>query len=90
LDGFISCSAALVARALCPASLDYAIFSHCSAEKGHRRMLEVLGAKPLLNLDLCLGEGSGAALGVSLLEASVKLYREMATFESAAVSREII
>ena len=88
LDGFISCSAALVAGALSPASLDYVIFSHCSAEKGHRRMLEFLGAKPLLNLDLCLGEGSGAAMGISLLEASVKLYREMATFESAAVSRD--
>src|SRR5438552_15555740 len=86
LDGFISCSAALVAGALAPASLDYAIFSHCSAERGHRRMLEYLGAKPLLDLDLRLGEGTGAALGIGVLEAAVKLYREMATFESAGVS----
>ncbi len=86
LDGFISCSAALVAGALAPASLDYAIFSHCSAERGHRRMLEYLGAKPLLDLDLRLGEGTGSALGIGVLEAAVKLYREMATFESAGVS----
>jgi nicotinate-nucleotide--dimethylbenzimidazole phosphoribosyltransferase len=86
LDGFISCSAALVARALAPASLDYVIFSHCSAERGHRKMLEFLGAKPLLDLDMRLGEGTGAAIGINLLEAAVKLYREMATFESAGVS----
>jgi nicotinate-nucleotide--dimethylbenzimidazole phosphoribosyltransferase len=86
LDGFICCSAALVARAIAPACMDYMIFSHCSAEKGHRRMLEFLEARPLLNLDLCLGEGTGAALGISLVEASVRLYREMATFESAGVS----
>jgi nicotinate-nucleotide--dimethylbenzimidazole phosphoribosyltransferase len=86
LDGFISCSAALVAGAIAPASMDYVVASHCSAERGHRRMLEYLGLKPLLDLDLRLGEGSGAALGISLLDASVKLYREMATFESAGVS----
>jgi nicotinate-nucleotide--dimethylbenzimidazole phosphoribosyltransferase len=86
LDGFISCSAALVARALAPASLDYVIFSHCSAERGHRKMLEFLGAKPLLDLDMRLGEGTGAAIGINLLEAAVKLYREMATFEGAGVS----
>jgi nicotinate-nucleotide--dimethylbenzimidazole phosphoribosyltransferase len=89
LDGFISCSAALVAGALAPASLDYVIASHCSAERGHRRMLEYLGLKPLLDLDLRLGEGSGAALGINLLEAAVKLYREMATFESAGVSTSV-
>jgi nicotinate-nucleotide--dimethylbenzimidazole phosphoribosyltransferase len=89
LDGFISCSAALVARALAPACLDYVIFSHCSAERGHRRMLEYLRAKPLFDLDMRLGEGSGAALGINLLEAAVKLYREMATFESAGVSTSL-
>lgn len=88
LDGFISCSAALVARALAPASLDYAIFSHRSAERGHRKMLEFLRAEPLFDLDLRLGEGTGAAIGIHLVEAAVKLYREMATFESAGVSRE--
>ena len=86
LDGFISCSAALAAGKLAPASLDYVIFSHRSAERGHRRMLEYLGAKPLFDLDLRLGEGSGAALGINLLEAAVRLYREMSTFEDAGVS----
>ena len=86
LDGFISCSAALVARALAPASLDYVIYSHRSAEQGHRRMLEFLNAQTLFDLDMRLGEGTGAALAINLLEAAVKLYREMATFESAGVS----
>lgn len=86
LDGFISCSAALVARAIAPASLDYVVFSHRSAERGHRKMLEVLGAQALFDLDMRLGEGTGAALGISLIEASLKLYREMATFESAGVT----
>jgi nicotinate-nucleotide--dimethylbenzimidazole phosphoribosyltransferase len=86
LDGFISCSAALIAKALAPASLDYVVFSHCSAERAHRAMLEFLGARPLFDLDMRLGEGTGAALGMNLVEASLKLYREMATFESAGVS----
>ena len=86
LDGFISCSAALVARAIRPQSLDYVLFAHCSAERGHQKMLEALGARPLLDLDMRLGEGSGAALGIALVEASVKVYREMATFSSAGVS----
>lgn len=86
LDGFISCAGALVARAIAPASLDSAIFSHRSAERGHRRMLEFLGAQPLFDLGMRLGEGTGAAIGISLVEAAVKLYREMATFESAGVA----
>ena len=86
LDGFISCSAALVARAMAPAALDYVVFSHRSAERGHWRMLEFLGARPLFDLDMRLGEGTGAALGINLLQAAVKIYREMATFESAGVS----
>ena len=86
LDGFISCAGALVARAISPASLDYAVFSHRSAERGHRNMLEFLDAQPLFDLDMRLGEGTGAALGINLVEASVKLYREMATFESAGVA----
>lgn len=86
LDGFISCAGALVARAIAPASLDYVVFSHRSAERGHRRMLEFLNAQPLFDLDMRLGEGTGAALGINVVEASLKLYREMATFESAGVS----
>jgi len=86
LDGFISCSAALVVRAMEPAALDYVVYSHCSAERGHQRMLESLGARPLFDLDMRLGEGSGAAIGISLVESAVRLYREMATFDSAGVS----
>jgi nicotinate-nucleotide--dimethylbenzimidazole phosphoribosyltransferase len=86
LDGFIAGSAALAVRAMEPAALDYVFFAHCSAERGHRRMLEALGARPFFDLDMRLGEGSGAAIGISLVEAAVRLYREMATFESAGVS----
>ena len=86
LDGFISCSAALVVRALEPSALDCVVYSHRSAERGHRRMLEALKARPLLDLDMRLGEGTGAAIGISLVEAALRLYREMATFESAGVS----
>jgi nicotinate-nucleotide--dimethylbenzimidazole phosphoribosyltransferase len=87
LDGFISCSAALVARALAPAAMDYVVFSHRSAERGHRKMLELLNAQPLFDLHMRLGEGTGAALGIDVIEAAVTLYREMATFESAGVSK---
>jgi len=86
LDGFISCSAALVVRAMEPGALDYVVYSHRSAERGHRRMLEILGARPLLDLDMRLGEGTGAAIGISLVESAVRLYREMATFGSAGVT----
>jgi len=86
LDGFISCSAALVVRALEPAALDCVVYSHRSAERGHRKMLESLNAQPLFDLDMRLGEGTGAAIGISLIEAAVHLYREMATFASAGVS----
>ncbi len=86
LDGFIACSAALVVKAMEPAALDYVLFAHRSAEKGHARMLELLDARPLVELDMRLGEGSGAAIGIALVEAAVRLYREMATFESAGVS----
>lgn len=87
LDGFICCAAALVVRALEPAALDYVVYSHCSAERGHRAMLAALGARPLLDLGMRLGEGTGAALGIGLVESAVRLYREMATFASAGVSQ---
>lgn len=88
LDGFISCSAALVARAIQPEALDNILFAHRSAERGHALMLDALGARPLLDLDMRLGEGTGAALAIALVEASVRLYREMATFSSAGVSEK--
>jgi nicotinate-nucleotide--dimethylbenzimidazole phosphoribosyltransferase len=86
LDGFITGAAAIVARAIAPASLDYVVFAHCSAERGHRKMLDFLNARPLLNLEMRLGEGTGAALGIGLVESALSLYNEMATFESAGVS----
>jgi nicotinate-nucleotide--dimethylbenzimidazole phosphoribosyltransferase len=69
-----------------PSALECVVYSHCSAERGHRRMLEALSARPLMNLDMRLGEGTGAAIGVSLVESAIRLYREMATFQSAGVS----
>jgi nicotinate-nucleotide--dimethylbenzimidazole phosphoribosyltransferase len=80
LDGFISCSAALIARALEPRAMDCMLFAHRSAERGHGLMLDLLGASPYLALDMRLGEGTGAAVLITLLEASIRLYREMATF----------
>jgi nicotinate-nucleotide--dimethylbenzimidazole phosphoribosyltransferase len=81
VDGFIASSAALAAVAIAPAAKPALFFAHCSAEKAHRTMLAHLGARPMLDLDMRLGEGSASAIGISLLEASVKLYREMATFQ---------
>ena len=86
VDGFIVTSALLVAARLQPALLDYCVFSHCSDEQGHRRMLAHLDAHPLLNLGLRLGEGTGCALALPLLGAAVAFLREMATFASAQVS----
>ena len=86
IDGFISGSAAMIAYALSPQVKDYLIASHLSVECGHRIMLEYMGLQPLLLLDMRLGEGTGAALGISLVEASVKILREMKTFEEAGVS----
>ena len=88
IDGFIATSALLVAAKLQPAIIDYCIFAHCSDESGHKQMLEHLGAKPLLNLDLRLGEGTGAALAYPLVQAAVGFLNEMASFESAGVSEK--
>ncbi|WP_288380193.1 nicotinate-nucleotide--dimethylbenzimidazole phosphoribosyltransferase [uncultured Massilia sp.] len=86
IDGFIVTSALLVAARLQPAILDYCVFAHCSDENGHRLMLENLGARPLLNLGLRLGEGTGSALALPLLHAAANFLNEMATFASASVS----
>ena len=86
--GFIVTSALLVAAALQPAVLEYCVFSHCSDEAGHRRMLQYLGATPLMQLDLRLGEGTGAALALPLLRAAVNFLERMATFSSASVSEK--
>jgi len=86
IDGFISGAAALIAYHLEPKIRDYLIASHCSVEKGHRIILNHLGIKPLFDLDLRLGEGTGAALGINLADAAIKILTEMATFKSANVS----
>jgi nicotinate-nucleotide--dimethylbenzimidazole phosphoribosyltransferase len=86
VDGFISTAAALIAVGLAPQVRPYLIASHRSQERGHGIMLEWLGLQPLLDLDLRLGEGSGAALGILLAEAACKILCEMATFEEAGVS----
>lgn len=85
-DGFITTAALAAVAKLAPGVLDYAVFSHCSAESGHRRVLAALGAKPLLELDLRLGEGTGAALAWPLVQAAANFLEQMATFESAGVS----
>lgn len=86
VDGFISTAGALLAQGLCPAATDYMIASHRSLEPGHAIALERLGKKPLLDLELRLGEGTGAVLAMHLVEASVRILTRMATFEEAGVS----
>ncbi|CAL96176.1 nicotinate-nucleotide--dimethylbenzimidazole phosphoribosyltransferase [Azoarcus olearius] len=86
VDGFIVTSALLVAHALAPQILPYCVFAHRSREPGHRVQLDALGAEPLMDLDLRLGEGTGAALAWPLVQAAVNFLAEMASFESAGVS----
>lgn len=88
VDGFISTAAAMVAVTIAPACKDYLIFAHRSKENGHALMLEWLNGKPLLDLDMRLGEGTGAALGISLAESACKILGEMATFGEAGVSEK--
>jgi nicotinate-nucleotide--dimethylbenzimidazole phosphoribosyltransferase len=86
VDGFIASTAALVAVRIAPAVRGYLIASHRSVEAGHRLVLRALGALPLFDLDLRLGEGTGAALAMGLVDASLRVLHEMATFEAAGVS----
>lgn len=88
LDGFIAGAAALIAVGLQPLCRDYLIASHRSVERGHQTILDHLGLKPLLDLDLRLGEGTGACLGMSLVCAAIKILTEMATFGEAGVSEK--
>lgn len=86
VDGFISTAGALIAKALSPVAAEYMIAAHRSVEQGHRIALKHLGKQPLLDLDLRLGEGTGAALAMHHVEAAVRILTEVATFEEAAVS----
>jgi len=85
VDGFIAGTALLVAGKLYPHVLDYCIFSHVSSEQGHQALLNQFNAKPLLNLELRLGEGSGIALAYPLVQSAVVFLNEMATFDEAGV-----
>jgi nicotinate-nucleotide--dimethylbenzimidazole phosphoribosyltransferase len=86
VDGFISCAGALIALRLEPKIKEYIFTSHISVESGHKVFFDIIGDKPLLDLDMRLGEGTGAALGITLIEAGVKIFLEMATFEDAGVT----
>lgn len=86
VDGFISTAGALIAHALCPATVEYTILAHSSAEPGHEVMCAHLGKSPLLDLDLRLGEGTGAALAMPLVEGAARVLSEVATFTEAGVA----
>lgn len=85
-DGFIAAASAAIAVKLCPAVGDYLFYGHLSTEPGHAIILEFLRSQPLLHLDMRLGEGTGAALAMGVIDAAVRAFVEMATFESAGVS----
>ncbi|MDY0041326.1 MAG: nicotinate-nucleotide--dimethylbenzimidazole phosphoribosyltransferase [Desulforhabdus sp.] len=87
IDGFISTAGALIAHALCPQVVDYIFAGHCSEEAGHCRMLEHLGLEPILDLRMRLGEGTGAALAMGIIEGAVRIFNEVLTFEQAGVSK---
>ena len=87
VDGFITTSALLLAKLIREDIQDYCFFSHTSGESGHARMLEYLDAEPLLNLGMRLGEGTGAAMAYPLIQSSIQFLREMASFETAGVSK---
>jgi nicotinate-nucleotide--dimethylbenzimidazole phosphoribosyltransferase len=88
LDGVIAGSAALVAAGLCPQALEYALAGHSSAEPGHGLALRALGLRPLLGLDLRLGEGTGALLALPLVASAARALRDVATFDSAGVTEK--
>jgi nicotinate-nucleotide--dimethylbenzimidazole phosphoribosyltransferase len=89
LDGFISGAAALLAQRLCPDVHDFLFASHLSTETGHGALLEALELPPVLDLAMRLGEGTGACILMSLIEAAVKILGEMATFDSAGVEKKL-
>ena len=88
LDGYVACAAAAIFHALDPRAIDHCLAAHISAEGGHGEVLRRLGKKPLLDLGLRLGEGSGAALAVGLIKAAVACHTGMATFAEAQVARK--
>jgi len=89
VDGFVATSAAAIAQAVAPGSIDHCIFAHTSAETGHKRALEHMSKTGLLDLGMRLGEGSGAALGAVLCKTALHLHKNMATFAEAAVDEKL-
>jgi nicotinate-nucleotide--dimethylbenzimidazole phosphoribosyltransferase len=86
VDGFISSAAALAAMRMCPAAKDYMFFAHMSAEPGHRKFFEREGLRPIVDLGLRLGEGTGAAIAMQIIEDAVAVYNEMATFAEVGIA----
>ncbi len=87
VDGFIMTACALAAVRLCPTVKDYMVFCHCGDESGHKRMLDALGAKPLLNFGLRLGEGTGALCAFPLVDSAVRMVNEMNNFDNAKITK---
>ena len=86
VDGFISTAGALVACRLAPHARDYMFLGHRSVEPGHAAAVDAIGLRPILDLDMRLGEGTGAVLAATVIEAAIKIYNQMATFGDAGVS----
>ncbi|MGD9543537.1 MAG: nicotinate-nucleotide--dimethylbenzimidazole phosphoribosyltransferase [Methylocystis sp.] len=89
LDGYVACAAAALLHAIAPDMIAHCVAGHVSAEGAHREVLTRLGMRPLLDLDMRLGEGSGAALAIGVIKAALACHRDMATFESAGVSEKL-
>ncbi|EJX04489.1 nicotinate-nucleotide--dimethylbenzimidazole phosphoribosyltransferase [gut metagenome] len=87
VDGFIMTNCALMASRLYPEITDYCVFGHCGDESGHKRVLDFLGAKPLLNLGLRLGEGSGALCAYPILDSAIRMINEMHSFKQASITK---
>lgn len=86
IDGFISTAGALIAHALCPLVTEYLFAGHCSAEPGHKAMLRFLGLEPILELGMRLGEGTGGALALGIMEGAVRVFNDVFTFAEAGVA----
>jgi nicotinate-nucleotide--dimethylbenzimidazole phosphoribosyltransferase len=87
VDGFIMTACAIAAIRLYPASQDYMIFTHCGDESGHKRMLDIVGANPLLHLGLRLGEGTGALCAFPIVDSAVRMMNEMNNFDNAKITK---
>lgn len=87
VDGFIMSACMLAASRLCPDVLHYAIFGHCGDESGHRRMLELMNARPILHLGLKLGEGTGALCAYPIIQSAVNMVCEMNNFDNAHITK---